>query len=101
MVAAGPSPGRMPTTVPSRQPTKHQNRFSGCSATANPCIRPPRTSMSEPEQPGRQLDFQYDREDDMERECRPHGRQTGAEQRAPENEADDAEGEQRKAEHEP
>ena len=40
MVAGGPSPGRIPTTVPSATPTKHHSRFAGCSATAKPCINP-------------------------------------------------------------
>src|SRR6266571_2212366 len=44
MVAGGPSPGMIPTTVPSTTPTKHHSRFAGCSATANPCIRPERIS---------------------------------------------------------
>src|SRR6266849_4954438 len=39
-VAGGPSPGMIPTTVPSTTPTKHHSRFAGCSATAKPCIRP-------------------------------------------------------------
>ncbi len=45
MVAGGPSPGMIPMTVPSNTPTKHQNRFSGSSATAKPCIIPDRMSM--------------------------------------------------------
>src|SRR5260370_1278452 len=40
IVAGGPSPGMIPTTVPSTTPTKHHSRFAGCSATAKPCIRP-------------------------------------------------------------
>ena len=39
IVAAGPSPGRMPITVPRKTPTKHHMRFSGDSATAKPCSR--------------------------------------------------------------
>jgi hypothetical protein len=39
IVAAGPSPGRMPITVPRKQPMKHQSRFIGVIATAKPCIR--------------------------------------------------------------
>jgi len=30
----------MPTTWPRSTPTKHHNRFAGCSATAKPCISP-------------------------------------------------------------
>src|SRR6476659_7290518 len=66
MVAAGPSPGRMPTMVPRKQPTKHQNRFTGCSATENPCSSPLSTSMSEPEHAGRQRHAQRQREHDIE-----------------------------------
>ncbi len=39
IVAAGPRPGRMPMTVPRKQPMKHHMRFSGDSATAKPCSR--------------------------------------------------------------
>src|SRR4051812_32853341 len=46
MVAGGPSPGMMPTTVPSSTPTKHQNRFTGWIASAKPCISSPNTSIS-------------------------------------------------------
>ena len=49
MVAGGPSPGRMPTTVPSSTPAKHQNKLSGSSATAKPCIIP--EMMSTPRNP--------------------------------------------------
>ena len=45
MVAAGPRPGKIPTTVPKKQPTRHQRRFVGMSATEKPCMRPLKTSM--------------------------------------------------------
>src|SRR5258706_1676972 len=60
MAAGGPSPGMMPTTVPRNTPTKHQSRFAGCSASANPCIRPPKTSTSG------QRYAEREREDDVE-----------------------------------
>jgi hypothetical protein len=39
MVAVGPMPGRTPTSVPRKTPTKHQNTFAGVSAVANPSAR--------------------------------------------------------------
>ena len=45
MVAAGPKPGNTPTMVPRITPTKHQNKFTGVSATENPSRRLPRSSM--------------------------------------------------------
>ena len=36
MVAGVPRPGRMPTIVPRKTPTKHQKRFTGVKATAKP-----------------------------------------------------------------
>jgi hypothetical protein len=45
MVAGGPSPGSTPTTVPRKQPAKHQKRFTGVSATANPWNMPLMTSI--------------------------------------------------------
>ena len=50
MVSAGPIPGSTPTAVPSAQPISAQNRFIGCSATANPPISWLRTSMASPNQ---------------------------------------------------
>src|SRR5687768_17294250 len=44
IVAGGPSPGITPMIVPSATPTRHHSRFIGCSATANPCISPEKTS---------------------------------------------------------
>src|SRR5918999_5949334 len=45
MVAGGPRPGITPITVPSSTPTKHHSRFTGCRATAKPCISPETMSM--------------------------------------------------------
>jgi hypothetical protein len=44
IVAAGPRPGRTPTTVPRTTPTKHQKRLTGVRATENPRIRFPTAS---------------------------------------------------------
>src|SRR5437764_13590899 len=97
MVAAGPSPGMMPTMVPSRQPTKHQKTLPGCSATANPCRRPEAISISEPERTGRKRHAQRNREDQME--CkRGHDCHDGrGHERPAEDDGDDEEREQREA----
>src|SRR5258708_11790537 len=77
IVAAGPRPGRMPTTVPKKHPTKHQNRFAGCSATENPCSSPPMTSMSEPEEAGRKRHAQDHREREVKGQGHAHRGQAG------------------------
>ena len=46
IVAGGPSPGMMPTTVPRTTPTRHHSRLAGCKATAKPCINPARISTA-------------------------------------------------------
>ena len=38
-VSAGPMPGRTPTSVPRKTPSRAQSRFSGVRATLNPSIR--------------------------------------------------------------
>src|SRR5215467_729554 len=53
IVAGGPRPGRMPTTVPRKTPTKHHRRFVGASATEKPCSSPERISTLEPQHAGR------------------------------------------------
>src|SRR4051812_34224368 len=45
IVAAEPSPGRMPITTPSATPAKHNSRFIGCRETENPSARFERSSM--------------------------------------------------------
>src|SRR6266508_1116054 len=85
MVAAGPSPGRMPITVPRKQPTKHQNRLSGCSATAKPCRRPCNISISEPEHALRQRDAERQRECEIEDCNGADRRERGGEQRLAEH----------------
>src|SRR5262252_6960674 len=97
MVAAGPSPGMMPTTVPSRQPTKHQNTLLGCSATANPCRRPEAISISESERTGGKRHAQRNREDQVEGKRgrdRHHGR---GQERPAEDDRHEEEREQREA----
>src|SRR3954471_24410652 len=67
MVAGGPRPGMMPTTVPSTAPTRHHMRFAGSNATANPCIRPERISMLlEAEDADGKLNAERQREEDVE-----------------------------------
>src|SRR5437867_3719323 len=100
MVAAGPSPGMMPTIVPRRQPTKHQNTLLGCSATANPCRRPEAISISEPEWTGGQRHAQRHREDEMERERGGDRHDAGGRERPAEDDHHDEEREQRKADQE-
>src|SRR5688572_18966930 len=60
IVAGGPRPGITPMIVPSATPTRHHNRFIGCTATANPCIRPEKTSTL------RQPHAERDRENEVE-----------------------------------
>src|SRR5262245_2217134 len=96
MVAAGPNPGMMPTTVPKRQPTKHQNTLLGCSATANPCRRPEAMSISEPEWTGGKRYAQRDREDQMECERGCHRHDPSHRERPAEDGGHDEEREQRK-----
>src|SRR5262249_44601206 len=100
MVAAGPRPGRMPTTVPRKQPTKHHRMLAGVSATANPCVRPPSTSMSEAQPAGRQPDVERGREHEIERGGEARAGERRGEQRAAEDHRDDEAGEQREAERE-
>src|SRR4051794_13675532 len=99
MVAAGPRPGRMPTTVPRKQPMKHQNRLAGCSATENPCSSPPMTSISKPEKAGRKRDVQDHREREMKSQGHDNRGQTGRQRGAMENECNNDEGEQRETQH--
>src|SRR5215475_11581628 len=89
IVAAGPNPGRMPTIVPSRQPTKHQNTLLGCSATANPCRRPEAMSISEPERTSGKRDAQGDREDQMERQRGRDCHEAGGRERPAEDDGHD------------
>src|SRR3954464_3624013 len=68
MVAGGPRPGMIPTTVPRTAPTRHHSRFAGCNATANPCIKPWRmsTRLLEAEYADRELNAEGQREQDVE-----------------------------------
>src|SRR5215213_7441280 len=97
MVAAGPSPGMMPTTVPRKQPTKHQNTLAGCRATANPCRSPLAISISEPEQSGGQRDVQHDRKHHMERQRRHRRGDASRDHRAAEDDGNNEKREQREA----
>src|SRR5215212_4209863 len=77
MVAAGPSPGIIPTIVPRKQPTKHQNTLAGCRATANPCRSPLAMSISEPEQADWERNVQQHRKYDMKCQRGQYGRSGG------------------------
>src|SRR5262245_15920330 len=95
IVAAGPRPGKMPTTVPRKQPTKHQNRLAGCSATENPCSSPLSTSMSEPEHAGGKRDAQCERKDEIKTRGGSDRHHRGGRERFPEHIRDHEEGEDR------
>src|SRR5512139_2327637 len=45
IVAAGPSPGRTPTAVPSAQPISPHMRLTGVKAIWNPCRSPPTSNI--------------------------------------------------------
>src|SRR4051794_32051591 len=100
MVAAGPSPGMMPTIVPSRQPTKHQMTLPGCSATANPCRRPDAMSISEPEWTGGERYAQCNGEDQVEGKCGRDCDDARSHERPPERDGHEKEREQREADQE-
>ena len=75
MVAAGPRPGRMPITVPRKQPTTHQNRFCHCRATEKPVNKPSKPPMSDPgPDADRQLHFEQQTEDHKESQRYQHAR---------------------------
>src|SRR5712691_3159019 len=86
MVAGGPSPGMIPTTVPSTTPAKHHSRLAGCSATANPCIRPERISTL------RERNAERQREQDVERRGARQGHRGGDPQRPAIHHRNDEEG---------
>src|SRR5215212_2727168 len=96
MVAAGPSPGMMPTIVPSKQPTKHQNTFAGCRATANPCRSPSAMSISEPEQADGKRNVQQDWKREMECQRSHDGSDGGRHWRTAEDDGHNEEREQGK-----
>src|SRR5687768_10245612 len=99
-VAAGPSPGRMPTTVPRKQPTKHHRRLAGCRATEKPCRRPLTTSISEPEQPDGEGNTEGHRKGELESGHDGDRRDRSGHERASEHDRDDEERQQRKAQQE-
>ena len=69
MVAAGPRPGRMPITVPRKQPTTHQNKFCHCMATEKPVSKPSKPAMSDSgPDANRQLNFEQQTENHKERQ---------------------------------
>src|SRR5688572_13587417 len=94
MVAAGPRPGRMPTTVPRKQPTKHQKTLAGCSATENPCRRPLRMSISDPEPADGEGNTQGQGERELEADGDGERRDGGNDGRASEHHDDEEEREE-------
>src|SRR5207344_3334394 len=69
MVAGGPNPGSTPTTVPRKQPAKHQKMLIGVNATAKPWNRPLITSIaSESQHAHRQAHVERQRKDEVEAE---------------------------------
>src|SRR5215510_7120282 len=66
IVAGGPSPGRMPTTVPRNTPTKHHSRFVGASATAKPCSKPETMSTLEAQHARGETEAERQVEDEIE-----------------------------------
>src|SRR5260370_10460471 len=94
IVAGGPSPGMIPTTVPSTTPTKHHSRFAGCSATAKPCIRPETISTL-----GKR-NAEREREQDVERRCARERHAGGNPQRPAIHYRNDEEGQRSEADDE-
>src|SRR6266852_1237090 len=100
IVAGGPSPGRIPTTVPRSTPTKHQSRLAGSSATANPFRRPAMISTLETQDTDREGHAERAIEHEIE-SCRARGRhQRGGFQRPAVHHRDDEVSQQRKTDHE-
>src|SRR5437879_1159885 len=100
IVAGGPRPGRIPTTVPSSTPTKHQSRLAGSSATANPLRSPARISTSETQDADREGHAERALKHQMESggACDRHERRGF--QRPAVHHPDDEVSEQREADHE-
>src|SRR5712691_11817511 len=100
IVAGGPSPGRIPTTVPRSTPTKHQNRLAGSSATANPFRRPARISTLETQNAHREGHAERSVEHEIESaRARDRRERRGCERPAVHHRHDEV-GQQRKTDHE-
>src|SRR5690349_13586719 len=89
IVAGGPSPGRMPTTVPRKTPTKHHSRFAGASATENPCRRLVTTSTLVAEETGRKRHVERPVEHEIEARPGRDGHERRGPERAPVHHRDD------------
>src|SRR5712691_1731893 len=100
IVAGGPSPGRIPTTVPRNTPTKHQRRFAGSSATANPFRSPVTISTSETHDADRQGHAERAIEHEIESGRGRDRDERGGFQRPAIHDGDDKVGEQRETDHE-
>src|SRR5712691_4481314 len=100
IVAGGPSPGRIPTTVPRSTPTKHQNRLAGSSATANPFRRPARISTLETQNAHREGHAERAIEHEIESARARDRRERGGFQRPAVHHRDDEVGQQRETDHE-
>src|SRR5881296_4325271 len=100
IVAGGPSPGRIPTTVPRSTPTKHHSRLAGSSATANPLRSPVRISTSETQDAYREGNAEGEIEHEIESaRARDRHERGGCERPAVHHRHDEV-GQQRKTDHE-
>src|SRR4029453_470013 len=74
---AGPMPGRTPTAVPKRTPTKANSRFMGVAAVAKPCKSMLKVSISEPprQETSRKVDAQAEVEAVERQDREDHGNQ--------------------------
>src|SRR5690349_20492534 len=101
IVAGGPRPGRIQTTVPRNTPTKHHNKLAGTKATSNPCHGPWRISTLEAQDTGRKRYAERLIEDQIESSpaCGGDGRRGQA--RLAVHHRDDEVCEQRQADDEP
>src|SRR5215471_20945081 len=100
IVAGGPSPGRMPTTVPRNTPTKHHNRFVGASATENPCSRPERMSTLEAQHARGQTEAERQVENQIETRRGSRGDSRSGPGRLAVHDGDDEVGQEREAQDE-
>src|SRR2546426_8403190 len=100
IVAGGPSPGRIPTTVPRSTPTKHHSRLAGSSATANPLRSPVRISTSETQDADREGNAEGEIEHEIESSGAGNRHERGGCERPAVHHRHDEVGQQRKTDHE-
>src|SRR5215831_9863192 len=101
IVAGGPSPGRMPTTVPRNTPTKHHIRFVGASATEKPCSRPETMSTLEAQHARGETEPERQVENEIEARRSNRGDGRGGPGRPAVYDSDDEVGQEREAQDEP